>query len=198
MLKKNLLVFAFIIILAGGFLLGQWYQQKKIKADINDDNPFMTVDENKIINKENFAFLIPAGWAETAAPAGVSAMVANINEEVGDPALAKINFKTYYSVNYDNLGNRSLEEYVVLTKDALIEAAPGLTFTGEREETINNRQVYFISSIADQRGALFRIELALIKGNDDDVWVISFNVGENLWPAYEELFRDIINSFIVK
>ena len=77
--------------------------------------------------------MVPKGWQEVGAPTGVSAMVVNTGEEISDPALQRINFKSYYSVSYDKMGERTRDEYIAYIKNMVKQFAPGINFSSEED-----------------------------------------------------------------
>jgi hypothetical protein len=40
--------------------------------------------------------------------------------------------------------------------------------------------------------------VALIKGEGNDVWILTFNTTAKLWNTYETLIPEILNSFKLK
>jgi len=151
-----------------------------------------------LLVKDDFSLSLPKGWKETSAPAGVSAMATNIEEEIADSKAKRINFRTYVSVNYDSLNSRSKEEYLNFVKNSLIQTLPGITFTYEKTGSIDSRDAYFIEAEVRQQQIDFKILLVLIKGNDEDVWRLNFNTLKSNWIDYKELFYQTAETFKVK
>lgn len=150
------------------------------------------------LEKEDFSISMPEGWAEMGAPTGVSAMVVCTSEEITDPAAQKINFRTYFSVVYDVLAEKTLEEYIQSAKDILPQSIPGIVMTHEENSIIDNQDAYFIEAEFTQRGIDFKILLTVIKGREQDVWIVSFNTAVSNWDNYKDLFYQIAKSFKVK
>src|SRR3989344_3433434 len=44
----------------------------------------------------------------------------------------------------------------------------------------------------------FKILMVIVKGQGDDVWVMSFNTTKSSWEGYKKTFYDIANSFSLK
>jgi len=63
---------------------------------------------------------------------------------------------------------------------------------------INSRTARAIEADLTQQGVNFKILIVAVKGEGDDVWVISFNTLQSSWMAYQETFSDIANSFKLK
>ena len=153
--------------------------------------------QNKIIT-DDFSINLPDGWKQIDAAIGTSAMAVNMNEHISDPAAQKINFSSYFAVIYETLGEKSIKEYVEITKQALEQSISSVVFNQEQDLTINGQTAYQIEAEITQQGVDFKILLVFIKGQNDDVWTISFNTTKSNWEEYKEIFNNIANSFIVK
>jgi len=149
-----------------------------------------------VLAKNDFSIEIPEGWAESAASAGVSAIVVNAGEEVTDPAAEKINFRTYYAVTYDVLGGKTQEEYPQYFKEALEESVPGIEFVAEG--ALEGKDAYAIQADISQQGADFRIWFVIYKGEGDGIWIVSFNTPKSSWEGYKDLFYRVAASFEVR
>ena len=201
--KKKLFiiaVFALVLIigLSIGWFLGRGRDKSNLGAGQGSIGGGGAAREDEISDKDGFSVLVPKGWKEAAAPTGVSAMVVNTGEEITDPALQKINFKSYYSVSYDRLGERTREEYIAYIKDMVKQFAPGINFSSEEDLKINGRDIYKLEADITQQGANFKVLIFLIEGNGDDIWNMSFNSGAENWEKNKEIFNKIAESFIAK
>ncbi|MDD5031418.1 MAG: PsbP-related protein [Patescibacteria group bacterium] len=201
--RRNLfIVFIFIVILAVGlglgWFLGQDRGEDNLSAGQNNIGTGGAAQEDEILNKEGFSVIVPRGWKEAVAPTGVSAMVVNTGEEITDPALQKINFKSYYSVSYDTLGERTRGEYVAYIKEVVKQFAPTIIFSAEEDLKINGRDVYKLEADITQQGADFKVLIFLISGKGDDIWNMSFNSGLANWDKNKESFNRIMESFTTK
>ena len=188
-----------IVLLAIGFFLGQ-YALKYIYIVPQSLRPTVVKPELKdvMLEKEGFSIVVPAGWKEIPAMQGVSATVANLSEEITDPTLQKINFRTNYSVTYDNLKNKSKKDYVAGIKVALKQLMPGILFLTEKDLVVNGNDGYVIEAELNQRGADISVLIVLLKGRNQDMWTIAFNTGKINWSKYKDGFYKIAQSFIVK
>ncbi|MBN2197896.1 hypothetical protein JW698_01725 [Candidatus Wolfebacteria bacterium] len=153
--------------------------------------------ENKII-ENNFSINVPDGWAEAVAPDGVSAMVVKLNEQLNNPAAEQINFRSYFAVTYDILHGDTFEGYLRNFKSTFLQTMIGSVFTEEKEVIINNNSAYVMEASLNQQGVDFKVLLAVVKGEGESVWILSFNTVENLWKEYENDFYEVANSFILK
>ncbi len=204
-------IIIFVIILAAlaagigiGFFIGknvknrtgieQNQQTQNLKP--GDNNPTGAKPSN-LITKDGFSIKIPDGWKEAPAMSGVAAMIVNQNENPENPALKRINFKSYFSVTYDKLGTKTKEEYINYIKDEVVKNAPGFKFTSEKNEIINGQDGYALEGQVSQQGADFKIAMTFIKGKSDDMWMVSFSTGKDMWPQYAQLVDETIRSFTV-
>jgi hypothetical protein len=205
-MKKKIIISIFVLILIIGLGIGWFlgrggYRGSEKTAQLNEENDNIyqgAARQDETLDRGGFSVLIPMGWKEVSAPTGVSAMVANAGEEINDPALQKINFHSYYSVSYDTLKERTMEDYASYIKSMIAEFAPGIIFSLEQNTIINGNNAYKIEADLNQQGTDFKVLVFLIKGKDDDVWNMSFNSGFSNWGKNEEEFARIAGSFIVK
>ncbi len=217
MSKYLLIIVVCLVIIGAGF--GIYYFQKsgteeQAKQPIQnqessigaESSPSMTQKEQPreetkkgiLLVRDEYSVLIPVGWREIAAPTGVSAMVSYVDEEITDLNAKKINFKTYYSVQYDVLKDKSLTEYAKTIKNQLKQTLPEISFTNEWPLTVNGREAYNLEAELNQQGVDFKILMVSIKGQKDDIWTIAFNTPKTKWQQYQSLFQEIIQSFEVK
>ncbi|MFA4833470.1 MAG: hypothetical protein WC619_01320 [Patescibacteria group bacterium] len=205
-MKKNFFIIAiFILILIIGLSIGWSLGRDKNKGDsyvgqrgVGNQGLGGAAQEDEILNKDGFSVMVPKGWKEVAAPTGVSAMVVNAGEEITDPALQKINFKSYYSVSYDTLKERTREEYITYIKDMVKQFAPDIIFSAEESFKIKDGDAYRLEANLTQQGANFRVLIFLISGKNGDIWNMSFNSGANNWDKNKEIFSRIAESFTAK
>lgn len=201
-MKKTTLIILIIIML--GVVIGVvWYFSQR-KSDSSPKGqyvpPHSIEGESKDITimKDDFSIKIPQGWRETAPQAGVSLMVVNVEEEITDSVAKKVNFKSYYSVGYDTKQGKTNEEYMAYTKQVLQQVAPGIVITSEDATIINANNAYIMEAEVVQQGANYKIMIALIQGENDDVWSVSFNTPKSMWNSYQGLFYNILNSFTLR
>ena len=205
MKKKFFIITVFVLILIVGLSIGWSLGKGKSKGDsylgqngVGSQELTGAAQEDEILDKDGFSVMVPKGWKEAAAPTGVSVMVVNTSEEIIDPALEKINFKSYYSVSYDTLGERTREEYIAYIKDMVKQFAPDIIFSSEEDLKIKDSDVYKLEADLAQQGANFKVFIFLISGKNDDIWNMSFNSGADNWAENSKLFNEIAKSFTVK
>ncbi len=202
-MSKYLLVTIICLVVIGAGLGIYYFQKSSTEKQLE---PLATQEEqseektkkDNLLVRDEYSILIPVGWREVAAPTGVSAMVSYIDEEITDPGAKKINFKTYYSIQYDVLQNKSLTEHAEIVKTQLKQALPEISFVNERSLIINGREAYNLETDLSQKGVDFKIPIVFIKGKADDVWTFIFNTPKSNWQKYQSLFQKIIQSFEVK
>lgn len=191
MKNKTVTIVLIILIVVAAALTGFYFLQK------NTNQPTGGQSQNKLVT-DYFEINLPAGWQQATPPPGASAMAVDGNEEINDPAAQKINFKTYVAVSYDTLQEKSLSDYLQSLKDQLKQAVPDIVFVEEHDAVINSRTARAIEADLTQQGVNFKILIVAVKGEGDDVWIISFNTLQSSWTAYQETFSGIANSFKLK
>ncbi len=164
--------------------------------------PAQTTEQNnnfgRLITKDKFSLRAPEAWIEAQAPTGVLLMLANSSEKITNQAANKIAFKSYVAIINENLGSNTIENYLSLSKNALKQAVPGITFTKEDLTSIGGRQAKVLEADLSQQGINFKVLMFVISGENKDVWVISFNTLSESWNANKSLFYQIAGSFKLK
>ncbi|OGH76805.1 MAG: hypothetical protein A2469_03160 [Candidatus Magasanikbacteria bacterium RIFOXYC2_FULL_40_16] len=200
------LIIAIVAILGG---IGFYFIQKN-KAPANslkNTTPPSQTGTNNQVNSEqsqnklvtdDFEISLPEGWQKTAPAIGASAMAIKADEQLTDPAAQKINFRSYFAVSYDTLQGKSLSEYLQSVKIQLQQTISGAVFAQEHDTTINGKPARAFEASFTQQGVNFKILMVVVKGVNDDVWVISFNTLQSTWAEYQKAFSDIANSFSLK
>lgn len=152
---------------------------------------------NKLVT-DDFEINIPEGWIQITPTLGASAMAVNNSEQSSDPAVQKINFRSYLAVSYDTLQGRSLSEYMQAVKVGLQELVPEVSFAEERDAAINGRPARAVEADMAQQGVNFKVLMVAVRGEGDDVWTISFNTTKSNWDGYKEAFSSVADSFSLK
>jgi len=152
-----------------------------------------------VVIKDAFSLEAPANWLEGASIPGVSLMMVNNSEEISDPAAKKINFRSYFSVSYDQLKEKTLTEYVRwLKEEDLTKLISGINFRDDETITINGRTAAVFKADFRQQGVDFTLLMFVIASGEQDVWLVSFNTLADRSAEYESLFYEIAGSFRVK
>lgn len=195
MKNKILIIVVILVVLAAGIGIGIYLSKGGEKTDHGSAYGREAGKGGSVLEKNDFSIVMPEGWAEMAAPTGVSAMMVNVNEEVTEPEAQKINFKTYYSVVYDTLNERSKEEYFQSIAVTLRQTVPDIVIVHEEEEKIDNQDAYFVEAEFNQRDIDFKILLVIFTGEGEGVWILTFNGLKSAWNDYKDLFYQIARSF---
>lgn len=193
-MKKTL--FILIVILVIAVAVFGFYYLRGDERNYGEENYVPQPEEQEIfLVKDDFSLLLPQGWRESAGFQGVAAMAINAEEEITDSDAKKINFRTYYSVTYDVLQGRTLEDYAEYVKESLRQLLVSVDFVSEGARNLSGREVYGIEMELFQQGINFKVLTLLIKGEEDDVWLVSFNTVKDNWDQYQDLFQEIAASF---
>ena len=193
MKNKILVIIVIVVVLAAGIGIGIYL----LGGEKEPTDGSEAGGGESVLEKNDFSIMMPKDWAETAAPTGVSAMVVNVNEEVTEPEAQRINFKTYYTVVYDTLNQRSREEYFQGMAASLNQAVPGFVVVREGEEKIDNQDAYFVEAEFNQRDIDFKILLVVFMGEGESVWIVTFNGLKSAWDDYKDSFYQVARSFKV-
>jgi hypothetical protein len=188
-MKNKILVGIVVLILVG---VGVWLYSNR------DNKAVQETPEEGLLTTADFSILLPEGWQEADASTDFSVIAVNAAEEVTDAKAEAINFKTYFAVNYDTLQGTSLADYVPAFKAQITQMDQGAVFSNENKVTINNREVTAFEVDMTQEEIDFKVLVVLVKGDSDDLWIITFNTLEGNWNSYQELFAQVVNSFQLK
>ncbi|MDD5696688.1 MAG: hypothetical protein PHO90_01775 [Candidatus Pacebacteria bacterium] len=197
MKNKIVIIVLIVVVVVAAILIGYRFFPKNNQTAEGNNQPTDGQSQNKLVT-DDFELVLPAGWQQTTAPVGASAMAVNNNENLNDAAAQKINFKTYVAVSYDTLQGKTLNEYLQGIEDQLKQAIPGVVFSEKNNATINSRPALGVEANLAQQGVNFRLLMVAVKGDNDDVWVMSFNTLQASWMEYQGTFSDIANSFKLK
>lgn len=158
-----------------------------------------TIAGNNQLVTDDFSMELPPGWQKIVSTiAEVSAMAANPNEIINDVAAQKINFKSYLAVSPDTILGQTMEEYMQSIKAELQKSVPGAVFANENDLTINKQSARAIEANMTQQGVDFKVLIVAVRGNGDDVWVLSYNTVKSSWDGYAEAFAASAKSFVLK
>lgn len=191
----SIVAIAVLVLGAAGFLFYRNFFDKPAQEPVQ--SPEETPQESTII-KDGFSIILPVGWQEINNNT-VLMMAVDTENEIVDPALEKIGFQTNFSLKKDNFskyaGIDDMQAYVEDIKVSLVQMISGIKFTAEEKGTIDGRPAVYIECLSTQREISFKTLLVFVGGQDQDVWAISFNTSEYLWPSYRDLFYHIAGSF---
>jgi len=163
------------------------------------DRPQVANNELRLVAKDAFSLEAPANWKESPAlMPGISLMMVNGAETSDRPEVKKINFKSYFSVSYATLGEKTLEQYTDGLKDKLTQMVAGITFQDLEPTVIDGRPTKVFSADLTQQGVDFKLLMFVAEGKNKDVWLISFNTLATDLSGYQALFYGVATSFRAK
>jgi flagellar basal body-associated protein FliL len=163
----------------------------------NNVNQNQPSNEN-ILATDDFSLTYPTPWRQVSSITGVSAMLIRVNENITNPAAKKMNFQTYLAVSYDFSEGKTKEQVVEYLKNELYLVLPEAIFSQENFLTINGREAYATEITFRKSGLDFRVLEVVVWGNENDLWVLSYNTLEELWQDNVSDFEKMTKSFIVK
>jgi type II secretory pathway pseudopilin PulG len=172
--------------------------QDKELAENQAETNNTIMGDNQLVT-DDFSMELPDGWKKVvSAAAEVSAMATNLNEIINDAAAQEINFKSYLAVSLDTISGQTMEKYMQSIKAELQKTNPGVVFANENDLIINEKSARAVEVEMTQRGIDFKILIVAVRGNGDDVWVLSYNTVKSSWDGYAEAFADSARSFVLK
>lgn len=200
-MKNKVLIIAAVVLLII-IVVGVWFYLDKNKNSnngIESNKNNINQEEEKMLVKDDFSIVLPQGWSESpAVMEGVSALAYNAQENLIDETAKNIGFVSYFSVAPDVLGGRDMAGYVEYAKGTLQEALGSIQFSNEQSLVINNKEAYAVAMDLNQEKVDFKVLMFFIKGNNNDVWTLSFNTVASAWNDYKDSFYQSAESFIVK
>lgn len=198
-MKKKTIIITLVILVVVALTLMGFYFINKNKSQINFPKNNEQQNQNNVIATDYFSITLPAGWSKTIdTVTGVTAMAINLKEVINDSAAQKINFKSYLAISFETLDGKTMSEYMQSVKSEIQTTSSDVVFTNEKEVTINGKPGRAVEVEIIQQGIDFKVLIALIKGNNDDIWLLSYNTTKSAWDGYKEGFSDSVNSFIIK
>jgi len=108
--------------------------------------------------------------------------------------LQEEDFKTYFQVYTEDIGNKLLFDYLPEFKAKIQQLAPEISFTKEDILEINDNSFYIIESTLSQQGKEFFVMFALLK-NQNKVFIFSFNSLDILKQDNSVTFRQVLDNF---
>jgi hypothetical protein len=150
--------------------------------------------KDRMLEKDGFTILVPAGWAEVNYMAGAT-IVANPGEENLDPVLKKSGFKSYFSVTREKMREKTWGQAITYVGTIVSGAAPEIKYAAERDGVLAGSTMHYWEADLERDGAKFKILVYALRGDGDDLWILTFNTGASMWPAYSRLAPKVFDSF---
>ena len=186
--KKTLIVSAILIVILIIIILVYFLILKPSAIDNGSGIP------KKIIENKFFSVKLPEGWIEVETVYGSIATVVKNQELINDTYAQKLNFRSYYSVLRDTVGDKTEQEYLEEIKNSLKKNFTDIMISDEEIKESNGAKIYFMESKLNEQNVDFTILLA-VNIKDQDVWTISFNTLSEKWEEYKDIFYQIADSF---
>lgn len=146
---------------------------------------------------DDFTIIPPEDWLYANIPGTLIAF--QNKEEVypeGSPA-AKINFRSYIAVSFDNVQGRTLENISSFLQQETLKAIPSTKFLSLIDETVNGQPAKFLEAELTQQDVDYKVLMAIVlKG--DKYFLISSNTTAERWFEYQDLFYNTSRSFKFK
>ena len=189
------IVIGLLVLAAAGFFLWKdWTNPLSEQEEQQEETTF-----NTFVNNDNeFELQIPSTWMEVVAPEGIRVLLSNIGEEQIDSEREKEGFRSYLAVTYDVLDEKTMDEFVDYVEGVLESSLPSIEFATATSMTIDTREARAVEALVTQDGYEFKTLLVIIKGDDGDVWTLSFNTAEIRWNHTKDLFYQMAESFKLK
>jgi len=186
--KKTLIVSAILIVILIIIILVYFLILKPSAIDNGSGIP------KKIIENKFFSVKLPEGWIEVEPVYGSIATVVKNQELINDTYAQKLNFRSYYSVLRDTVGDKTEQEYLEEIKNSLKKNFTDIMISDGEIKESNGAKIYFMESKLNEQNVDFTILLA-VNIKDQDVWTISFNTLSEKWEEYKDIFYQIADSF---
>ncbi len=113
----------------------------------------------------------------------------------GSPA-AKINFKSYLAVSFDNTQGKTLEKINQLAVDNLKSTIPSTNIFAISNETVNGLAAKFTALELNQQDVSYSVLIAIYLAGDK-YYSLSFNTTTEKWKEYQDSFYRVARSFKV-
>lgn len=183
---------------------GNWVKhgsprEAKPSTPCGNPNTNSTIKSNdgKIIT-DDYEINLPYGWYKMDNPMpGVSLMVINGNEKPQEENTQKINFRSYFAITYTT-SEKNLEEYFPEYESTLKNAVKNAQIENVSDGNVNGYSAKFLELKTYQQNINFKAFVAIIKGEGNDIWVISFNTTDKLWSSYTSFIPELLNTFKIK
>ncbi len=210
MKKISLIVIAIVIIAIIG-LAYYFVSQNKNNVSKNNnalppktENPPATNEKTNPSKEsdglyvgDDFTIASPPSWIQTHMQSTLVSFQDPKETQPENSAAAKINFKSYIAVSFDNTQGNTLDETVKLVKQQTQGVAPAISFDSETDGTIDSQPAKFMEASLNQQDVDFKVLMVIIV-KDDRYFTISANTTAQKWTEYRDVFYKTANSFKFK
>lgn len=205
-MKKTLLVISIVVIVSAVAGLYFFTQKTSTDTNITQDNALAnnslatnakSASAEQRYQGDGFSLLRPQGWIEGQIPSTLVSFHNNSETHPDGSAAAKINFKSYIAVSFDNLQGKTLEDIHTLTVNNITAAIPSAKVFATSDETVGGQPAKFSAMELNQQDVDYTVLLVLI-GGGDKYYSLSFNTTTEKWIASKDEFYRIARSFSIK
>jgi hypothetical protein len=201
-MKKMSSVIIILLIVIVGVLIFLFSDRNNKKGELEgvstqEETPSETKSETNLYVGEDFTIARPENWIQTHLQ---STLVSFQNTSESYPegsAPAKVNFKSYVAVSFDNTQANTIEEISSLVKQQIQAVIPGASFGSKIKETISGQPAVITEIDLRQQDIDFKVLMGIIM-KEDKYFTISANTTTQKWPEYGPIFYDMIRSFRFK
>jgi len=201
-MKKTLLIVIIAVLVIGAGVVIYFVSQNKEDGTATNTTQTNLSLTNQAPEPEryignDFTIISPEDWQYATIPGALTAFQ-NANETHPEgSAAAKINFRTYIAVSFDNVQGRTLEEISSFLQQETLGAIPSTKFVSLTDETVDGQAAKFLEAELTQQEVDYKILLAVVlKG--DKYFIISSSTTTDKWSEYKNLFYNTARSFKFK
>ncbi len=163
-----------------------------VNANVNADTA-----ADSLYVSDDFSVIQPAGWVQGQIP-GTLASFQNLKEShAAGSAAAKINFKSYIAVSFDNTNGKTLDRVYQTTVDGITSSIPSAKTFAASNETVNGLPAKFAAMELNQQDVAYTVLVAVYLA-DGKYYVVSFNTTTEKWVGYKDKFYEVARSFKLK
>lgn len=210
-MKKIIIAAIIVIAITGVGLVFYFVSQSgnEVAKNSNSDTPSLPVNQPKANEKpdlskesspyvgDDFTIIAPPGWIQTHMPTTLVSFQNNQEKHPNGSAAAKINFKSYMAVSFDNTQGKTLDDIVKLVKQQTQNVAPLISFVSETDGTIDGQPAKFLEAGLNQQNVDFKVLMAIVL-KENKYFTISANTTAEKWTNYRDAFYNTANSFKFK
>ena len=146
---------------------------------------------------DGFSLLQPQGWIQGQIPSTLVSFHNNSETHPSGSSAAKINFKSYIAVSFDNLQGKTLEDVNTLTVNNITVAIPTAKVFVTSDETIGGLPAKLSAMELNQQDVDYTVLVFLIDAGDK-YYSLSFNTTTEKWGASKDEFYTIARSFVME
>ena len=194
---KKIIIAIIVVVVVGVGLAFYFLNQDKNSNNSSLETANSPERTTGLYVGDDFTIISPKDWIQTHLQ---STLVSFQNPNEKHPegsAAAKINFKSYIAVSFDNVQGKTLKEIAELVKQQIQAVAPSVSFGSETDETIDGQPAKIIEANLNQQNVDFKVLMAVIM-KEDKYFTISANTTAQKWTEYNEIFYDTFRSFKFK